>query len=508
VKGLWLNVPDARERVAGLSERLGTPMHVAPAAHAAFGDAIVSYHPVAWPEGPVFREGDLFACASGWFVFRGRLGDLAGFARAFRAAVQAGRPGDAARELDAGAFVVLLAVGDEPWVVTDAFGLHPHYTTEEGPFRRLAPAPAFVAGGRPRHEAATRMLESVNMTFGNLTGFAGVERLEPGAVHGRAGRVAFFDYARPGAPPEDVPDLLRRAQGFFRGTKRILALSGGLDSRLVLATGEFEHGYTFGPRDTGDRPVARRFRDCLPDYDDFSLLDLEYREPVRAAGRELLDGICPRPFLELLPAYRRVLERAGDGAFFFDAYLGDVLSRGTYLTHGGVRGGVAKLLPPVTLRRFDPIAHLRRRYPRLPPDLVPVLAAIFEEKTAGLDLDAPHRLVLFEIVWGRGSRHILNGGSILSNQYFASAQPFFFPDVFRALFATDANDTLRYRTVRRVWSRVPARFAGVRTFSGYKPTWHPDVARAVMLATRGLARKGLLRRAISYESELSRVRWS
>jgi hypothetical protein len=276
----------------------------------------------------------------------------------------------------------------------------------------------------------------------------------------------------------------------------------------LLATGTFDFGFTFGPSDTGDRPVARLFRDDFGDYDEFSLTELEYPSVVAELGRALLDGVCPRPFVELLPAYRRVSSRAGDGCFFFDGFLGDVLTRGIYLTHGGARGAAAKLLPALTLRDFDPVAMLRRRYPSLPDDLFAIVARLFEEKTARFDLDATHKMVLFEVLYGRGARHVLNGGSIFSNQYFASVQPFAFYSVFPPLFAAGTNDTLRYRTLRRVWSRVPRRYSDVRSFSGYKPTWHPDVARAVMLATRAFARKGWYRRAISYEEELPRIQWS
>jgi hypothetical protein len=509
MKGLYLGVPDARERAERVATELGTTAHVVEATHPAFGDLVIDHHPVAWPDGPVLREGTLFAAASGWLVHRGRLGDLAGLARAFRDAAAAGRPGEALRGLDAGAFVLLISAGDEAWIVTDPFGLHPHYTTEEGPFRRLAPAPTFVRGDRPRSAVGTTMLQVTSMAFGNLTGFEGVERLEPGAVIGRADRQRWFRYSGDASQLERIPEVIRSGHEPFAASPRVLPLSGGLDSRLILATsGSLDHGYTFGPEATGDRPVARRFRDLFGTYDEFSLLELEYPARLRDLGHELLDGVCSNPFLELLPIYRRVRAQTGDGWFLFDGFLGDALVRGIYLTHAGVRGAIAKLLPPLTMSGFDPVGLMRRRYPGLPDDVFRVVAELFEEKTAGLDLDGPHRMVLFEMLYGRGTRYVVVGGSILSNQYFAAVQPFCYYDVFPRLFAADANETVRYRTMGRVWSRVPARFADAPTSSGYKPTWPPDVARASMLVTRALARKGWLKRAVFYASERKQVHWT
>ena len=505
MKGLFLNVPDARRMADAFAEQLGVPRHFESAQHPAFGRIFLDTHPVAWPKGPVFSDESrgLFAAGSGWIVFRGRLGDLEGFAGAFDADPVAAMAG-----VSGGAFLVLVASRSGAWIVTDPFGLHPHFTTDDRPFGKIAPSPHFFGEDRPLDAAMDRILRRTNQPFGNRTRYEGVKRLEPGTIFTKKERRSYFDYHGEPSDLAELPDVLAEHHRAFEGATKLLPLSGGLDSRLLLTAGKYDYAYTFGPRDTGDRPVAREFRERFRDYDEFSFLELEFPGSYREAGHQLFDGLCPRPFLELTAVYQRALRRWGDGCLFFDGYLGDVLLRGTYLTYPGARGAMAKLLPSMTLRNFDPLGVMRRRYPALSEVEFETVAEIFAEKTAGWDLDDLRKVQLFEILHGRGGRYAINGGTFLANQYFCPVQPFWSQEVYRRLFAADPEDCLRYRTMKRVWSRVSPDLADVPTYAGFKPTWHPDVARAVLLSTKVLARKRILKRAVSYDQELSEVRWS
>ncbi len=51
------------------------------------------------------------AVASGWIVYRGRIGALADFASAFAVGVGQGHPEAALQEVNGGAFVIAMAVG-------------------------------------------------------------------------------------------------------------------------------------------------------------------------------------------------------------------------------------------------------------------------------------------------------------------------------------------------------------------------------------------------------------
>lgn len=509
MKGLFLNVAGAERAIERLDQLLGTRARIARASRAAVGEIVVNYHPVAWPDGPIVDDAgaNVFAAATGWFSFRGRIGDLRAFARAFAEARTRGERERVLAEIDAGAFVMLIDAAGDPAIITDPFGVHPHYFAD-APLSRIAPSPHFLKEGRATLPGPAAILRAKNHLFGNLTAYEGIERLEPGSVITRSGAARYFRYESALDDVRKLPATISAALAPFAGAKTILPISGGLDSRLLALSGRFDHGYTFGPRDTGDRPVARRFASRFEDYREFSLLDLEYPRAHREAAGMIFDGICEKPFVEIVSVYRHLHAAWGGDCFFFDGYLGDVLQRATYLTYGGFAGSIAKLLPWLTLARFDALTLLRRRHPTLSPESFRAVAALFERTVGPMPLDGPHKLLLFEILYGRGARYTTNGGSILSGQYWPPVQAFFLPPVFRLLFGQNLGDSLLYRTVRRIWSEVPRDAADVPTYSGFKPYWNEHRSRATMLVVKGLGKAGLYKRAVSYESEIPHVRWT
>ncbi|MDP7494735.1 MAG: hypothetical protein QGG26_17345 [Candidatus Undinarchaeales archaeon] len=507
MKGLYLNVPKARERIEELDHAIGAPTHLAVASREGLGDVVVNHHPLDWPDGPIREDAasDTFAAACGWFVFRDKLGDLAGFASAFREARERGRELEILADVRAGEFLMLLAIGDERFVITDPFGLRPHFTMDGDPCRCLAPSPWFIKGDRKTDPIAASMLRERHYLYGTMTAYDGVERVEPGSVIGRAGARSYFDYGAPGAPLSGLADAIGGELAAFGERKHILPLSGGLDSRLLLATGDVHYAYTFGPRDTGDRPVARRFAHLVQDHWEFSLLDLTYPKRSREAGTRLLDGICDDPFYELLPINERLFRRGGEACITLDGFCGDVLQRGTYMTYGGVIGSLAKLLPWLTTRDFDPLTVLRRRNAALSDEQFEVVARIFREKMGRPGLDGPQRLTLFELMYGRGVSYIFWGG-LVADQFYTNVRAFFLPAAFRTLFSADLAAAAHYRNLRPIWSALPRELTDVATYSGFKPLWNPHVARASMLAHKALAHLGV-GRTISYTSELDSVVW-
>jgi hypothetical protein len=505
MKGLYLNIPDAEGRIAWMDHLLGLKTVVTTARSHIFGDITIAYHPEAWPEAPAMDESGVFAAASGWFFFRGRMGDLRGFARAFAEARECGDETRVLREISAGAYVILVGIGQDGIVITDPFGLHPHFSADS-PLSRIAPSPHFLKAGRPRVPEHAAILRARGHLVGNLTLYGGVERLEPGAAITRDGVRRWFRYESARRDVSAAFSTMASNLDRFQGKKLILPLSGGLDSRLIALSGAFDRAYTYGPANTGDRPVARKFAGRFREYREFSLLDIRYPAAFRDATSAMFDGICARPFAELAAVFKH-LHLAWGGGFSFDGYLGDVLQHGAFLVHDGLRGSLAKLVPWLTLRRFDPLALLRRRYAGVSSTGLALLVDQFHMKMSGMDLDEPHKVLLFETLHGRGARYMANGG-ILSGQFWTPVQPFCLPPVFRLFFGQSMEDALSYRTLRRVWSAVPRSDATIPTYSGFNPLWNGHCARATMLLVKGMGKTGVYRRAVSYESELPRIRWS
>ena len=507
MKGLYLNVEGAQERVERLARTIGAPTSIATASHDDLGEVLVDHHPVDWPDGPVLEDPgtDLFAAASGWFVIRGRLGDLEGFARAFAAAVGKGDEAQVVHEVSVGEFVILLVIGGKRYIITDPFGLHGHYFVDDDPFATLAPSPWFIKGERPQDPVAIPIIEARNHLYGNMTLYEGVERLEPGAIITARRAERYFDYGARGEALARVPGLMAEGMIPFSTRRKVIPLSGGLDSRLILAAIGADYGYTFGPHDSGDRPVARRFAHLLKDYWEFSLLDDTYQERYRPALAAMLDGIVLRPYDELLVINRRLHERWPDASVLLDGYAGDVLQRGTLLTYGGVWGNLAKLLPLITTHDFDPMTVLRGRNAALTDEQFEVVARIYREKMDGMDLDDMHKVILFETVHGKGGRIAVQGG-IMAGQYFTNVRPLYFPSVFRSFFQEDMADTMNHRTLRALWRTVDPGFADVPTYTGFSPAGNPHLGRAIMLMFKALAKLNV-GRAVTYSKELGRTTW-
>jgi len=505
MKGLYLDVPGAEERVRALSALLGVQPTLARIQEGG-RSILIDYHPLVWPEGPIYRGRGILAAASGWLVHDREVGALGKLAEAFAAALRSGEVPTSLDRLTGGAFLVYLRIDDREFLVTDPFGLHPHYGLEEDRFSRVAPVPSLLAQGSPPRPDLASMLERQVHLFGNLTAYEGIVRLDPGSILTRESVTPYFDYWKEEGDLADLLPTLRAVIDLFGDRPKLLPLSGGLDSRLLLAAGRFDKGYTFGPAETGDRPVARRFAGHFTEYREFSLLDIPYPEEMAEASASMFAGVWSLPRTPLLGIYRHVHDLWGSDLLFCSGYAGDVLQRGTWLTSGGVQGSLAKLFPALTLRGFDPYRLLRRRYARLTAKEFDQVAAAYDHFMGSKGGDIMKRVVLFEILYGRGSRFIHNG-TILAGQFFPAFEPFFFPQVFWNLFPKPEHDKLNYRVLKEIWRSVPREFSDVITYSGYKPTWNGHRSRATMLATKALAKAGVYHRARAYDSEIPSIRW-
>ena len=152
----------------------------------------------------------------------------------------------------------------------------------------------------------------------------------------------------------------------FPKERRQLPISGGLDSRLILAVNEFTYGYCYGPQDSGDRPIARCFAHEFEQYEEF-----EFTSPKRKGNEiKVYEEITETPvsFLrpEFLASYRYVSEQRPSANVIFDGYLGDTLQRGAYLNLGGALGEVFRFFPLLyAFTKLNAKFIMERRYSNL-----------------------------------------------------------------------------------------------------------------------------------------------
>jgi hypothetical protein len=509
LKGIYVNVPDAADRIAAFDHLLGIESCIAVERRAGLGDIVISYRSSDWPHGPVFSDpsNNLFAAVSGWLSFRGRLGDLRGLALALFDAKTDAQRSAVLTGIDGGSFVLLTGDPSGYRIITDPFGLHPHYVCGPSATPRIAPAPSFLKSPPTNESASVPILKAMNHAVGNHTGYAGIERIPPGAIITGSECYYYFDYTPAGFDPGELIQELRFASELFAERKRLLPLSGGLDSRLLLATGSFDLGYTFGPSAHGDRPIARQFRQYFTDgYDEFSLLDLEYPATLKKAAAIMFDGLCPHPFSEILAVFRRLSRRWGADLVLFDGYLGDVLTRWSWLNMATRRDQLLRPFPAIRLRGASAGTILRQRYGTVTDNAYEIIADAYANIPVGQNLDPLRRLIIFEILFGRGARYIVNGNSIMGGQFFTSVQPFFFPKVFRRLFAIDPRNGVGLNALHQLWKTLPLSMRRPRTSDGHVLAYPPVVNRLFTLQ-HAVLKKLLPGRFQDYGDELPHIPW-
>jgi hypothetical protein len=272
-----------------------------------------------------------------------------------------------------------------------------------------------------------------------------------------------------------------------------------------LATGSFDYGFTFGPEGSGDRPIARSLRHYFKrDYDAFSLSDLRYPDRLAKAADVMFDGICPAPFREILAAFERLVSHWGSGLAFFDGYLGDVLTRGTWFNLPSIADRLIRPFPGLRLWRANPDAILRSRYAELDDEAYREVVDSFDAMGEGLEVPPLTRVLLFEMLYGRGARYIVNGNATMAGQFFTPVQPFFFPSIFRQLLAIPPYELLSFRALHALWRRAPDDLRRLPTLDGYAPSWPPAMSRVTWWLHSLLGR---LKPSQTYSDELRLVSW-
>ncbi len=506
MKGLYLRCSTASEDVAAIHRLLGLDRALTPTPLA---HCQICIEAADWPNGATQRSADgrLILIGAGLAIIDQKLGWPADFADRL-AAVAPSAMGRLFQDLDFGSFIALVARPEGVFAITDPFGLAAHYweSGPDGP--RLAPSLWFLARDRTPDPSLQAFLETRQYLVGNLTPYPGIQRLMPGAVTdlGSGDHWRWFDYGGGTFCPERFLQAIKAPWVAFGDRPSVLPLSGGLDSRLLLTCRDHSYGLTFGPAESGDRPVARRFADRFQTYDAFSLFDLDLRATDKTVADRLVFGSATQPNAPALATFRRPWQKlSGQAPVVFDGYLGDVLQRGSYFGHRGVTSRAARLLPELTFWLYTPPQLLERRHLALSPEHRALVMTQFKTLRDFMNVEDWHAMLLFEILFGRGGRW-MSTGSLFPHQYLTTVMPFYAPAAFRTLFAASAPDMTSFRVLEAIWRRLPEAVSKVPTPEGVVPRWPHRIAKA-RLFIEPLLR--LIGRGAgpTYATERARLRW-
>jgi asparagine synthetase B (glutamine-hydrolysing) len=264
-------------------------------------------------------------CLCGWFIYDGRLNDIG---RLFDDLMV--DPSAALKNISDGVFIAAFSHQQQFFVFNDPMGLSNHYYHIVNGALYLAPALRVFELSRLTLEKDPLMAGFLNKRghlFGVNTVYSGVFRMQPGSILDRQGNQrCYFDLAavEPIAV-EQLPVLMAKLIAYFPAEKRQLPISGGLDSRLILSAGQFALGYCYGPQNSGDRPIARRFAAEFAQFEEFDFSITEKSGNEAAVYQELLE--TPDAFIKdaFLASYRYASGLRKEATVIFDGFLGDAL---------------------------------------------------------------------------------------------------------------------------------------------------------------------------------------
>lgn len=464
MRGVYLN-SDYDRIAATFGELADYSQHFS---ESVFGQRVeLVYDHLEWPVPPVVKTCDAAWYCYGWFIYAGKRNDFTQLITDFE------KDGCAClTQISAGMFVIIKLSAGGSMVVTDPLGLSTHYTDLRGD--RLIIAPSVKCfDDKEKNPLMGEILGRQGNLFGNHTVFFDVERLEPGCCIQNGSETSYYqpDFNSPHTL-DQIPSLIAELCSHWSREERAVAISGGLDSRLILASSEFAFGYTYGPEHTGDRPIARKFRDDFDVYEEFSYLAPPKIESETAICEVMFAGTSSYAY-RLLSAFVYARQLAKGSRVFFDGYLGDVLQRGAFLKSGGLIGELFKLFP--FLFYFDWLddeAVLKRRYKTLTAQQFDFVRDDYRHRTANLRTNDPFvKLTYYEFVYGRGARYVINGGNITAGQVYTVIPVFTDLRIFHTFLSQPMLDSVTYNFIAQVWKSLPKRYKAVATETGFKPGW-------------------------------------
>lgn len=453
-----------------------------------------------WKQEPVIKTNDEIFVVAGWFIYNGKLNNIECLYKGYS------QHGSVIfNEIELGNFVIAHANHQGYRIFNDLVGLSTHYFKSEDGMLRIAPTAALLEQYTSLNEENVEFFNSQGHMFDSQTCLNHVYRLEPGAELQQNGLLKNYGSILDKTlvqPLEKVRDLFKEVTDVFDESDRALALSGGLDSRLMLTVTRYNYGYTYGPTNSGDRVIARHFSDEFEHYKEFSIRDA--LENVKASlACEYYFKHNSKWISGLIEAYTFARNNSNNAHVLFDGYLGDVFQRGTFIKFFGILGSIFKMFPFLYKLPISDRFILRKRYSALDDKQFSRLWQSYNERTKGLPLDNYQKVTFYETLYGRAARYVVNGGNITANQIFTDVPVFMSKKVFNSFIFNSFYDAVNYKHLAKIWKNVPQHYKTVRTDSGLKPETSPFLAPFVHVGYRFML--NYLPWMKNYGDEISRI---
>jgi hypothetical protein len=90
----------------------------------------------------------------------------------------------------------------------------------------------------------------------------------------------------------------------------------------------------------------------------------------------------------------------------------------------------------------------------------------------------------YEFLYGRGGRYTIFGSNILAAQFFTVVSPFAARGIFDSFIQQDYAKAVRYRALKKIWSKVAVKYKKIKVESGYTPLSNPVTIPSIQLIYR------------------------
>ncbi|MBE0360581.1 hypothetical protein [Pseudoalteromonas aliena] len=416
---------------------------------------------------------------SGWFIYKEQLNPLTLLANDIVA-----QGIDALNNVLTGVFTLFWQNEHEEFVFTDPLGLSTHFIDKLSTQLRVAPSVKVLKNDSHHlnHDMQC-ILNKKNHLFGNYTLFDGLQRLTPGSCVGVMNERSYFVFHE-AKPLDSLADAVKKLTSLWQEHSKILPISSGLDSRYLLANGTYKYGFTYGPDNSPEREIAASFSEDFKTYLAFDYSEQPLHEQEQAILDEMAFGTL-NPIPRLLTNYSFVAQHFEQAKIFFDGYLGDLFQRGTYINFKGKRGEVLKLFPFIySVINFKAKTLMRLRYKELTDKEFTILWQDFVQRTDSLALTDYQKVTYYEFLYGRGGRYTIFGSNILAAQFFTVVSPFSARGIFDSFIQQDYAKAVRYRALKKIWSKVAVKYKKIKVESGYTPLSNPVTIPSIQLIYR------------------------
>ncbi|WP_286233198.1 hypothetical protein [Thalassotalea sediminis] len=462
MRGLYINcddtnIPASAELAKQYSKKFVFPSDL--------GQGQVIFSPDEWPDDPIYSYKNNTFIVAGWFIYKQKRNNLAELAAdIYETGVEV------VENILAGSFLLYWWDGATASVIVDPFGISSHYIDLHSKTIRIAPSVKVLYDPQSHtHNALQQsILEKKHHLFGDFTIYDGIERLTPGHVFNSQGKTPYTKLIHSQyISLEEVGIEVRELASYWHKNNCVLPLSSGLDSRFILANNAFKNGFTYGPKNSPEITIAGKFKEDFDNYYAYDFSEPKLHLLEAEINREMSFGVL-KPIERLLTNYAHVKAHFKNVFVFFDGYCGDVFQRGTFINFKGVQGELLKIFPWVyPLLKWDARKILRKRHSVLTDEEFEVIYNDFHQKTSSLALDDLQKVTYYEFLFGRGGRYAVFGSNILCAQFFSVVSPFAQKHIFNAVIHQNFYDSIKYKSMKRLWRNLPEKYKKEKVESGY-----------------------------------------